>query len=137
MATPTETSVVLGRSIYERSASAPPGFPIQHTRLAWLLRGAVVSRGPDFSGGNRSGWSARIRPRRRQRDSPPQTPRDAEGQRQGRVILTVFDRYHRLARMLLSLKQVSGICGGHVGETALDVCSRGVLVRVTPPGIPA
>ena len=33
-------------------ATAPPGFPIQHTRLARLLRGAVISRDPDFTGGN-------------------------------------------------------------------------------------
>jgi hypothetical protein len=44
--------VVLGNSIYERLATAPPGFPIQHTRLARLLRGAVISRDPDFTGGN-------------------------------------------------------------------------------------
>jgi hypothetical protein len=28
------------------------GFPIQHTRLAPLLRGAAFSRDPDFAGGN-------------------------------------------------------------------------------------
>jgi hypothetical protein len=44
--------VVLGNSIYERSATVPPGFPIQHTRLARLLRGTVISRDPDFTGGN-------------------------------------------------------------------------------------
>ena len=44
--------VVLGNSIYERLATAPPGLPIQHTRLARLLRGAVISRDPDFTGGN-------------------------------------------------------------------------------------
>jgi hypothetical protein len=44
--------VVLGNSIYERLATVPPGFPIQHTRLARLLRGAVISRDPDFTGGN-------------------------------------------------------------------------------------
>jgi hypothetical protein len=45
--------VVLGNSIYERLATAPPVFPIQHTRLARLLRGAVFSIDPDFAGGKR------------------------------------------------------------------------------------
>jgi len=41
--------VVLGNSIYERLATAPPGFSIQHIRLARLLRGAVISRDPSRS----------------------------------------------------------------------------------------
>ena len=47
-----ERPVVLGNSIYERLATAPPGFPIQHTRLARLLRGAAISKDADFTGGN-------------------------------------------------------------------------------------
>jgi hypothetical protein len=47
-----EDLLVLGNSIYERLAAAPPGSPIQHTRLARLLRGAGFSIDPDFTGGN-------------------------------------------------------------------------------------
>jgi hypothetical protein len=39
-------SLVLGNSIHERSAAARRGFPILHTRLGRLLRGALISRDP-------------------------------------------------------------------------------------------
>jgi serine/threonine protein kinase len=41
-----EGETVLGNSIHERSAAAPLGFPIQHTRLARLLRGALLAEVP-------------------------------------------------------------------------------------------
>lgn len=44
------TIVVLGKLLYERSVTALD-FPIQHTRLARLLRAGVISRDPDFAGG--------------------------------------------------------------------------------------
>jgi hypothetical protein len=44
------TFVVLGKLLYERSVTALD-FPIQHTRLARLLRAGVISRDPDFAGG--------------------------------------------------------------------------------------